>query len=105
MAGLSGRTTIWTASRRSWKQDVAHPPEWCSTTTPFIRTSIGAHSFLCDSSEGRILAARLNPEGASYQTNVEVFLKGEPLNVTDIEVGPDGHLYFVTGGRGTQGGL
>ncbi len=61
--------------------------------------------FLCDWSEGRILTARLNPEGASYQTNVEVFLKGEPLNVTDIEVGPDGHLYFVTGGRGTQGGL
>ncbi len=36
---------------------------------------------------------------------MEVFLKGEPLNVTDIEVGSDGHLYFVTGGRGTQGGL
>ena len=30
---------------------------------------------------------------------------GEPLNVTDLDVGPDGWLYFATGGRGTSGGL
>ncbi len=27
------------------------------------------------------------------------------MNVTDIEVGADGWLYFATGGRGTDGGI
>ena len=31
-----------------------------------------------------------------------MFLEGNPLNVTDLEVGPDGWLYFCTGGRGTE---
>ena len=35
----------------------------------------------------------------------EVFLKGQPLNVSDIEVGPDGAIYFCTGGRGTSGSI
>ncbi|WP_337225206.1 hypothetical protein, partial [Proteus terrae] len=33
------------------------------------------------------------------------FLEGKPLNVTDLEFGPDGALYFTTGGRATQSGL
>lgn len=61
--------------------------------------------FLADWSEGRIVVARTKRSGASYDGNSEVFLQGEPLNVTDLEVGPDGALYFVTGGRGTGGGL
>ncbi len=61
--------------------------------------------FLGDRSEGRILVARLRPDGASYSAEVETFLSGRPLNVTDLEVGPDGWLYFITGGRGTGGGL
>jgi putative heme-binding domain-containing protein len=32
-------------------------------------------------------------------------VSGQPLNCTDVEAGPDGCLYFTTGGRGTQGGL
>ncbi len=61
--------------------------------------------FLADWSEGRILAVQLKPNGASYTASTEVFLQGQPLNVTDLDVGPDGWLYFVTGGRGTGGGL
>jgi glucose/arabinose dehydrogenase len=61
--------------------------------------------FLGDWSEGRILVAHLKPNGASYTANVETFLSGQPLNVTDLDIGPDGWLYFVTGGRGTGGGL
>ena len=34
-----------------------------------------------------------------------MFLEGQPLNVTDIAVGPDGWLYFCTGGRDTEGGI
>jgi putative heme-binding domain-containing protein len=61
--------------------------------------------FLADWSEGRILAVKLNEDGASFSASSEVFLEGRPLNVTDLEVGPDGAIYFVTGGRGTDGGL
>ncbi|MDA1049592.1 MAG: HEAT repeat domain-containing protein [Planctomycetota bacterium] len=61
--------------------------------------------FLADWSRGRILSVELKPDGASYSATSEVFLEGQPLNVTDIEVGPDGALYFVTGGRGSGGGV
>jgi putative heme-binding domain-containing protein len=61
--------------------------------------------FACDWSQGRILAIHMKPAGASYEAKSEVFLEGRPLNVTDIEVGPDGWLYFTTGGRGTEGGV
>lgn len=61
--------------------------------------------FTADWSQGQILAIRLKRSGASFTATSEVFLEGSPLNVTDLEVGPDGWLYFVTGGRGTSGGL
>ncbi|MHB9062548.1 MAG: HEAT repeat domain-containing protein [Pirellulaceae bacterium] len=61
--------------------------------------------FLGDWSEGRILVAQLKRNGASYTASVDTFLSGQPLNVTDLEIGPDGWLYFVTGGRGTGGGI
>lgn len=61
--------------------------------------------FTADWSQGRILAVRLKRSGASFSASSEVFLEGNPLNVTDLEVGPDGWLYFTTGGRGTGGGI
>ncbi len=61
--------------------------------------------FLADWSEGRILNVRLKKQGSGYIADSEVFLKGQPLNVTDLDVGPDGGLYFSTGGRGTSGGV
>jgi putative heme-binding domain-containing protein len=61
--------------------------------------------FAMDWSYGRILAVHLNPQGASYTGDFETFVKGKPLNVTDLEFGKDGAMYFITGGRGTQSGL
>ena len=61
--------------------------------------------FSCDWAEGRIVAYHLQPRGASFTAEAEVFLEGRPLNVTDMDIGPDGWLYFCTGGRGTQGNL
>lgn len=59
--------------------------------------------FLADWSEGRILSVKLTEGGKRAEH--EVFLQGQPLNVTDLAVGPDGGLYFCTGGRGTKGGI
>ena len=61
--------------------------------------------FICDWSYGRIIAVRMKPHGASYTATQENFITGRPLNVTDGAIGPDGALWFTTGGRGTQSGL
>ncbi len=60
---------------------------------------------VCDWSQGRILAVKLTPDGASYRAEPKELVSGQPLNCTDIEVGPDGSVFFTTGGRGTLGGL
>ena len=61
--------------------------------------------FILDWAYGRVFAVHLEPRGASYRGHAEVFLRGRPLNVTDIEFGPDGAMYLLTGGRGTQSAL
>ena len=61
--------------------------------------------FALDWSYGRIFAVHLLPQGSGYRCYAEVFLLGRPLNVTDIEFGPDGNMYLITGGRGTQSAL
>lgn len=60
--------------------------------------------FLGDWSCGKIRVMKLRRDGATYKGEVEDFISGTPLNVTDLAVSR-GHLYFVTGGRGTSGGL
>ena len=61
--------------------------------------------FILDWAYGRIVAVHVTPRGSSYQAAAETFLRGQPLNVTDIEFGADGAMYFITGGRGTQSAL
>ena len=61
--------------------------------------------FVMDWAYGRLLAVNLREQGASYTGDFEVFVKGKPLNLTDMEFGKDGAMYFITGGRGTQTGL
>ncbi len=61
--------------------------------------------FLGDWQHGRILQVSLSPQGASYTGEYRVFLEGGALNVCDLTFGPDGALYFITGGRGSQSGL
>jgi putative heme-binding domain-containing protein len=61
--------------------------------------------FILDWAYGRILAIHMRPQGASYDCTAEEFIDGRPLNVTDLDFGPDGAMYFITGGRQTQSGL
>ncbi|MFN0127783.1 MAG: c-type cytochrome [Verrucomicrobiales bacterium] len=61
--------------------------------------------FIMDWAYGVIYAVDLLPEGASYRGSARVFLQGRPLNVTGLEFGPGGALYFITGGRRTQSAL
>ncbi len=61
--------------------------------------------YALDWSYGRIFAVHFTPKGASYDATFEAIVKGKPLNLTDVEFGRDGAMYFITGGRGTQSGL
>jgi len=61
--------------------------------------------FMADWQNGRILMADPKAEGASYRFEYQTFIEGSPLNVSDLVFGPDGAMYFITGGRGSQSGL
>jgi len=70
--------------------------------------------YVMDWSYGRIVVAHLKENGSTYAGTFENFVSPKSireagpkatLNVTDLEFGKDGAMYFLTGGRGTQSGL
>jgi putative heme-binding domain-containing protein len=58
-----------------------------------------------DWSFGIIYAFQPQADGASYKATAEEFVSGSPLPLTDGEIGPDGALYFLTGGRRLESDL
>ena len=60
-----------------------------------------------DWSRGRVVLSKFKRSGGTYALAEPAtdFIYGEPLNVTDVAVGPDGLVYFTMGGRMTQGGF
>ncbi|MBX3731255.1 MAG: c-type cytochrome [Verrucomicrobiae bacterium] len=107
-----------------WRRGTANIPTWAPDTLPgTLDIGVGSPTgvafgtgsrfpepyqsalFVGDWAYGRILAVFLKAAGATYEGRWEEFLGGRPLNVTDLTFGPDGALYFVTGGRGTRSGL
>ncbi|HVL13017.1 MAG TPA: c-type cytochrome, partial [Gemmata sp.] len=62
--------------------------------------------FICDWSYGKLYAVHLAPEGTAYKAEVEEFVTGTPLPLTDLVINPtDGAMYFAIGGRRTKSGL
>nr|MBA4167731.1 c-type cytochrome [Chitinophagaceae bacterium] len=61
--------------------------------------------FAFDWSFGIIYSIHLEPKGASYEAKGEEFISGAPLPLTDGVIGPDGALYFLTGGRRLESDL
>jgi putative heme-binding domain-containing protein len=61
--------------------------------------------FAFDWSFGIIYAIHLEPNGASYTAQAEEFISGSPLPLTDGLIGPDGAMYFLTGGRRLESDL
>ncbi|MCH2132931.1 MAG: DUF1080 domain-containing protein [Phycisphaerales bacterium] len=61
--------------------------------------------FLADWTYGRVFVVHLEEDGAGWTGQEEIFAAGRPFNVSDMAFGPDGHLYLVTGGRGTHSAL
>jgi putative heme-binding domain-containing protein len=50
-------------------------------------------------------AIHLTPDGAGYRAEREEFIAGAGLPLTDAEIGADGAMYFLTGGRRTDSAL
>ena len=61
--------------------------------------------YLCDWTFGTIYTVTLKEEGSSYTGTKQEFLHGSPLNIAAMRFGPDGAMYFVTGGRATASKL
>ncbi len=107
-----------------WRRGTGRYPAWYADTLPSV-IDIGLSSptgiyfgygtefpqkyqdalYILDWSYGRIIAVHLKQNGSSYTAEQETFIAGRPLNVTDGCIGPDGAMWFTTGGRGTQSGL
>ncbi|QIP16217.1 c-type cytochrome [Spirosoma aureum] len=58
-----------------------------------------------DWSFGIMYAVHLQPKASSYSATAEEFISGSPLALTDGLVGPDGSMYFLTGGRRLESDL
>jgi putative heme-binding domain-containing protein len=108
-----------------WRRGTGRFPAWYTDTLPSV-IDIGLSSptgvffgyaadfpdsyrqalYLLDWSYGRIIEVRFcRLDGAAYTAMQADFVTGRPLNVTDGCIGPDGAMWFITGGRGTQSGL
>ena len=61
--------------------------------------------FAFDWSFGIIYSIQLEPSGSTYKATGEEFVSGSPLPLTDGVIGPDGALYFLTGGRRLESDL
>lgn len=78
--------------------------------------------YICDWTFGRLIAVHTKEKGASYTAlnplksytfpkdaesspDVESFVAGKGLPLTDVEFGKDGAMYLTVGGRGTQAAL
>jgi putative heme-binding domain-containing protein len=61
--------------------------------------------FVCDWTFGTIYTIDMEEDGSSYTGTKEEFLSGAPLNISAMRFGPDGHMYFLVGGRNTSSKL
>ena len=61
--------------------------------------------FICDWTFGTIFTVDMTEKGSSYKGSHKEFLSGSPLNISAMRFGPDGSMYFITGGRNTDSKL
>lgn len=115
---------VTSASEFGWRNGSAKWPEYFADSIgPVLNVgpgsptgiSFGHHSkfpaeyqnklFICDWTFGTIYLVTLKEDGSSYSASKEEFLHGNPLNITAMRFGPDGNMYFLTGGRNTDSRL
>jgi len=107
----------WRAGSAKWPEHFADGSGTVVDLGPGSPTgmSFGHHSnfpdeyqdklFVCDWTFGTIYTIDMEERGSSYTGTKEVFLSGAPLNISAMRFGPDGHMYFLVGGRNTASKL
>lgn len=115
---------VTSASEFGWRAGSAKWPEYFADSNgsvldvgPGSPTGIGFghHSnfparfqdqlFVCDWTFGTIYTIDMEERGSSYVGTKREFLNGTPLNISAMRFGPDGHMYFLVGGRNTASKL
>jgi len=114
--GVSGGESGWRATSKKWRKyfpdtigsvvDVGpgSPTGVITGINAKFPTQYRDAIFLCDWTFATIYSLHLTPEGSSYSGETRTFLTNVngSLPLTDIDVGPDGHMYFCVGGRKGQ---
>jgi putative heme-binding domain-containing protein len=113
----SGSEMGWRTGNSKWH------PSWPDNLPPVLNIGQGSPTNLVSLQNARFPAkyrnsllafdwsfgimhqVQLRPLGSSYVADREEFLSGLPLPLTDGVVGPDGALYFLTGGRKLESDL
>ena len=114
---VSGSEFGWRAGSAKWPEYFADSIGSVIDMGPGSPTGIsfGHHSnfpdrfqgqlFVCDWTFGTIFTVDMAESGASYTATKKEFLNGTPLNISAMRFGPDGHMYFLVGGRNTDSKL
>ena len=113
----SGAEFGWRASTGVWRDYFADSLGSVLDMGPGSPTAIsfGHHSnwaaefqdklFVCDWTFGTIFTVAMQENGSTYTGTKSEFLHGSPLNIAAMRFGPDGAMYFITGGRMTESRL
>jgi putative heme-binding domain-containing protein len=108
---VSGADFGWRAGAAKWPEyyeDSVHPVVNVGPSSPTgvifgYKTSFPEKYrnalFALDWTFATIYAVHLQPKGAGYTADFEIFASGTGLPVTDVVSGTDGALYFSVGGR------
>ncbi|MDC0157460.1 c-type cytochrome [Verrucomicrobia bacterium] len=117
--GVSGGESGWRATSKKWREyfpdtvgSVVDIGPGCPTgviagTNTKFPTHYRDALFICDWTFATMFSIHLKPNGSSYTGEKREFIsntKGS-LALTDVDVGPDGNMYFCVGGRGGQSSL
>jgi len=117
--GVSGGENGWRATSKKWRKyfpdtvgSVVDVGPGCPTgviagTNTKFPTHYRDALFICDWTFATMYSIHLQPHGSSYQAEKREFIsntKGS-LALTDLDIGPDGNMYFCVGGRGGQSSL
>jgi len=114
--GVSGGENGWRATTQKWRKYYADSVGSVVDLGPGCPTGVIAGTnaefpthyrdalFVCDWTFATMYSIHLTPKGSSYTAESREFLsntKGS-LPLTDVQIGPDGNMYFTVGGRGGQ---
>lgn len=98
----------------TWREEMQAPVADVGPGSPTgVLTGAGARFpaddqrslYLLDWTFGTVHRARLVVSGATHTAQLEPFLTGRGLPLTDGVIGADGSMYLTTGGRGTRSQL